>query len=457
MFLKKTSDVIIIGSGIVGNSLALALSKMKYKVRVIDKNRNVSEGTTGYSSGICRMYYTLLDSVKLSYEAYQYWNHDKWLELVGHKDPKGMMEFRECGAVFINSKNSINFLNKTCPLMKQVGVPFENLNLVETKELLKGLKLDLDNSYIPRRIDDEKFGEVEEGGIQGCIYMPKTGFVSDPSLACSNLEYGSIKNGVEYQYGTETIDILKENGKVKGIKSRNGDTYYAPIIVNCAGPYSQIVNRMAFKGVEELNDIKVNTRPLKQEVAYTNAPRGVNVDRDGIIICDNDIGVHFRPEVGNKWLIGNSEPECDPLEWLDDSELDSYDNSITDQWTNQIYRAALRCPTLPIPSSKEAQGVVSLYDVSDDWTPIYDKTNLDGYYLAIGTSGNQFKNAGSIGEIMSDLIDKIENGYNIHDFKSIKFHLRNIQVEDRSIDNTINMASFSRLREIQQTSNTVFG
>ena len=74
MFLKKTSDVIIIGSGIVGNSLALALSKMKYKVRVIDKNRNVSEGTTGYSSGICRMYYTLLDSVKLSYEAYQYWN-----------------------------------------------------------------------------------------------------------------------------------------------------------------------------------------------------------------------------------------------------------------------------------------------------------------------------------------------------------------------------------------------
>ena len=56
---------------------------------------------------------------------------------------------------------------------------------------------------------------------------------------------------------------------------------------------------------------------------------------------------------------------------------------------------------------------------------------------------------------MSDLIDKIENGYNIHDLDPIKFHLRNIQVEDRSIDNTINMGSFSRLREIQQTSNTV--
>ena len=40
--------------------------------------------------------------------------------------------------------------------MKQVGVPFENLNLVETKELLKNLKLDLNNFYIPIRIDNEK-------------------------------------------------------------------------------------------------------------------------------------------------------------------------------------------------------------------------------------------------------------------------------------------------------------
>ena len=206
----------------------------------------------------------------------------------------------------------------------------------------------------------KNLGEVEEGGIQGCIYMPKTGFVSDPSLACSNLEYGSIQNGVEYQYGTKIVEIIKDGGKVKGIKTKFGGIFEAPIIVNCAGPYSQIVNRMAFKGVEELNDIQVGTRPLKQEVAYTNAPRGVNVDKDGIIICDNDIGVHFRPEVGNKWLIGNSEPECDPLEWLNDSELDSYDTSITDQWTNQIYRAALRCPTLPIPSSKKHR-VLYLY------------------------------------------------------------------------------------------------
>ncbi len=55
---------------------------MKYKVRVINKNRNVSEIITGYSSGICGMYYTLLDSVKLSYEDYKYWNPDKWLVFV---------------------------------------------------------------------------------------------------------------------------------------------------------------------------------------------------------------------------------------------------------------------------------------------------------------------------------------------------------------------------------------
>ena len=50
-----------------------------------------------------------------------------------------------------------------------------------------------------------------------------------------------------------------------------------------------------------------------------------------------------------------------------------------------------------------------------DWTPIYDKSSLGGYYLAIGTSGNQFKNAGVAGDLMASLIDAIENKRIDHD------------------------------------------
>ena len=52
---------------------------------------------------------------------------------------------------------------------------------------------------------------------------------------------------------------------------------------------------------------------------------------------------------------------------------------------------AFRCLFWKLLSPNQHAGLVDLYDVSDDWIPIYDKSDLKGYYQAIGTSGNQFK------------------------------------------------------------------
>ena len=118
-----------------------------------------------------------------------------------------------------------------------------------------------------------------------------------------------------------------------------------------------------------------------------------------MVLTDLDTGVYMRPEVGGKILIGTVEPACDAQshEYLDDPE-EAYPGrsraGLTEQWTNQVYRSALRMPALPLPDATSTQGVVACYDVTEDWTPIYDKSALPGYYMAIGTSGNQFKNAG---------------------------------------------------------------
>ena len=50
-----------------------------------------------------------------------------------------------------------------------------------------------------------------------------------------------------------------------------------------------------------------------------------------------------------------------------------------------MLRLSRRLPSVGVPH--ERKGVVDLYDVSDDWIPIYDRTDLDGFYVAIGTSG----------------------------------------------------------------------
>ena len=107
----------------------------------------------------------------------------------------------------------------------------------------------------------------------------------------------------------------------------------------------------------------------------------------------------------------------------------------------QAQRVAQRIPSLGIPS--RMKGVVDLYDVSDDWIPIYDKSALGGFYMAIGTSGNQFKNAPVAGKMMAALVDYCEAGAD-HDAEP----LQNWQLErsGRSVD----VGFYSRRRQINE-------
>jgi len=105
-------------------------------------------------------------------------------------------------------------------------------------------------------------------------------------------------------------------------------------------------------------------------------------------------------------------------------------------------RATRRLPQLGVPLTKK--GFADLYDVSDDWLPLYDKTDLLGFYVAIGTSGNQFKNAGVVGHCMAELITAVEDGQD-HDSDPLTVTGRYTGLE-------IDMGEFSRNRSINTNS-----
>lgn len=92
----------------------------------------------------------------------------------------------------------------------------------------------------------------------------------------------------------------------------------------------------------------------------------------------------------------------------------------------------------------EKRGVVDLYDVSDDWIPIYDRTDLDGFYTAIGTSGNQFKNCHIASYCMTRLIQAVESGYD-HDAEPVQITMPHTGLE-------LDMGTFSRNRHINKAS-----
>ncbi len=399
-------DVVVIGAGIMGCSIAYALSSRGRSVLVIDKNPAAGYGSTSSSAAVIRTFYSTRASCALAWEGLHYWRD--WEQFLGVRDPRGLARFISMPCLFFRNGEP-DGMETCCKHFDDLRIPWEFWDSDKVAQLLPSL--DLRKFAPPRRPDDPAFGQSSGERIMGALYFPESGYVTDPQLATHNLQVAAEAKGATFRFRAQVSGIASDGGRVAGVELASGETIPVPVIVNAAGPHSAIVNRMA--GVER--GMAVKTRPLRQEICHVPAPPGFNA---GFIMADPDIASYLRPEVGSALLIGGTQPDCDSLDWVDDP--DDFNRSHTEQWTVQVHRQALRIPSLGIPS--HATGVVDLYDVTDDWTPIYDRSDLSGYYMAVGTSGNQFKNGPVAGRLMAALIDYCEAG-NDHDAKPYHFPL----------------------------------
>ena len=317
--------------------------------------------------------------------------------------------------------------------LDDLGVRYEELDVDAIRSRFPLLNT---RSYFPARsLDDPEFGRPTGSAVAGAIYVPESGYVTDPQLSTHNVQAAAEAVGAEFRYHAEVAAILKKDGRAAGVRLADGTEIHAPVVVNVAGPHSYILNRMA--GVEE--GMKIKTRALRQEVCHVPSPDTFDYETTMPIISDGDIACYSRPELGNNVLIGSEDPECDEREWVDPED---YNRDFTRQWTTQAMRQAQRIDRLPIPN--QPQGVVDLYDVTDDWIPVYDVSDLPGFYMAVGTSGNQYKNAPVVGVLMSELIEKVEAGRD-HDRTPVTFTMKHT-------GRTCNIGFFSRLRTINPDS-----
>ncbi|HEY1507397.1 MAG TPA: FAD-dependent oxidoreductase [Solirubrobacteraceae bacterium] len=429
--MSEEVDAIIIGAGVIGASIAFELSKRGHSTLNIDRLPAAGYGPTSNSCSIVRAHYSSREGVAMAYEGFFYWQD--WPQYVGGDDESGLARYMQSGTVLLGSNTGHH--EKVLRHYRELGVEHE---LWDNAELRRRVPIyDTGAFWPPKRPADPQFWDRAEGELDGAIYTPGSGYVNDPQLASHNLQRAAEANGSRFLFRAEVAEIRRNGGRVLGVTLGDGHEIDAPVVVNVAGPHSFVINRMA--GVEET--MKVKTRALRHEVHHVPAPPDFDFEADGFHTSDGDTGIYFRPESGNHILIGSEDPECDPRVWVDDP--DNYDRNVTEaQWEAQVYRLARRIPSLRIPH--ERKGVVDLYDVSDDWIPIYDRSDLDGFYMAIGTSGNQFKNAPVVGHLMAELIERVQGGHD-HDNDPLKVKAVYTGVE-------LDAGFYSRLREINPDS-----
>jgi sarcosine oxidase, subunit beta len=428
--LSARPDAVIVGAGVIGAAVALELSKKGYRTLNVDRNAAVGNGSTSSSSACVRAHYSSREGVTMAYEGFSYWQ--RWADYLGAAEGPELAEYVNCGTVLLKSDNGQH--ERSLAHYDAIGVEYEDWDRAACHEHMP--YLDLHRFWPPSRPDDDSFWADPAGEIDGAIFTPGSGYVSDPMLAARNLQEAAERAGGEFLFRRTVVDVMS-NGRVSGVVLDDGERIDAPIVVNVAGPHSAAINRMA--GVD--TEMKITTKPVRHEVYVVPAPADLDLARDGFTISDGDLGIYFRPETGNSILVGSEDPACDPLEWAQDP--DDFERRVSRaSWETQVYRLARRLPSLQVPS--QMRGLADLYDVSDDWMPVYDRSSLAGFYLAIGTSGNQFKNAPIAGYVMAELIDASENGRD-HDRDPVQLRMPHTGLP-------LNLGFFSRNRDVDPNS-----
>lgn len=415
-----TYDVAIIGAGIVGCSCAFALAKRGLTTINIDALPAAGYGSTSASSAIVRPMYTHPVSACVAHESRFIWQ--TWRDFTGLAPTEPVAEYRECGGIMLVREGELDSHQAMMDSMRHAGVTFEVIEATDLSARFPGVSLE--GYGPPRPMNDPGFGMPTTGKISHGILVQEVGYVSDAQLAARNLSQAAESLGAVFQYNRKVTGITQVNDVFELATSQGAIT--ATKLINASGPHSARVNTLA--GVT----LEIETRPLRHEVAYLS--NDVSHFSESIcVIMDTDAGVYQRPDSADM-LIGTTDPECDEEDVTDPDEINM---NLTDKWTRQVMRAAQRFPEYRIPN--QARGTVGVYDVSPDWIPIYDQTDLPGYYVAIGTSGNQFKNGPLIGEIMAEIVLAED-----HDNQPAKLMLDHI---GRPVD----LGFFSRNRQVQAT------
>lgn len=435
--MAMTCDAVVVGAGVIGSAIAFELASRGLHVVAVDKGPAAGEGSTSASSAIVRFNYSTRDGVAAAWESMHCWSH--WDEHLATTGLGELAALRRTGSIMLDVPVAPR--EPTIALYNDLGVPYQ---LWDSDTLTARIpSLDAGRHWPPKRVGDENFG-IDPVGSVGAVYTPDGGFIDDPVLATQNLARAGAHRGVDFLLRQQVVEVIRAAGRVQGVRTSSGERIAAGILVNAAGPWSSSLNELAGVG----GDFAVAIRPLRVEVHQVPAPPGYNHGAMlGPAISDLDLGIYMRPAAGDLLLIGGTEPACDPLDWLDDPDVPNQGRGLI-HFEAQVLRAARRLPGLRVPLSPA--GVVGVYDVASDWTPIYDRTELPGFYVAMGTSGNQFKNAPVVGRMMAALIENVESGLD-HDATPLAYRCEHT-------DHMINLGTFSRKRTINLSStNTVLG
>ena len=356
--MVETADVIVVGAGVQGASLAFHLARRGTRVLVVERE-NVAAGATGRSSGFVRMHYDLESDARLAWASFPYFQ--AWQEEVGAGD----CGFVRTGFMHVMPEALADNLRANVAMLQGIGIPTHVVEPAEIARLVPGIVTD----------------DIAVGA-----YEPESGY-ADPSGTAAGLLAAARQRGARLIQGCRVLTILVEGDAVVGVETDRG-RFDAPIVVDVAGAWAA--------GLARTIGVDVPVETWRHDTAFFGLPPGRAADFP--IVIDDANQVYFRPEGRDMMLVGleaGNEVGGSP-----DRPLASASPAIIEE---MVRRLCARVPWMADGSLRTAHGGQDGITTADQ-RPILGRAGPDGFYLACGFSGTGFKTAPAIGMCLAELI-----------------------------------------------------
>ncbi|MEC5426046.1 FAD-binding oxidoreductase [Virgibacillus sp. C22-A2] len=373
--MSKKTDIIIIGGGVIGSSIAFNLLNDGYNgsISIFEKDNIYEFSSTPRSAGGIRQLFTTAINIQISrysLKKYMTFSHDM---AIGNEAAK--IDFKQHGYLFLSKSENMEQLDKQNRLQKSFGVPSE---LLSREDLL---------SIIP---------ELNIEDLSGGLFCQEDGYL-DPYSVMQGYIRKAKQLGASY-INEEVESIITEGQNISGVQLANGDTYKAPIVINCAGPWAPELSSKI--------GMPIPVVPLKRQIIQFDIAEELTCD---LPLTVDPTGVYFRHE--GKTLISGFSEEVKP--------------GIDFRWKRSFFLDQL-WPVLShrIPNFERAKiltgwaGMYS-YNTVDQNAIIGEHPRLNGYYLACGFSGHGMQQAPAVGKGLSELV--LKGRYETIDLAPLRF------------------------------------
>jgi sarcosine oxidase subunit beta len=355
--LSHTADVVIVGAGIIGGSIAFHLLERDPRLRVVmlEKEAEPGTGATSKATGGVRFQFSTEANVRLTQLSYRYFTRAE--EMLGCS-----VDFIRHGYLFVTTgAAALEQCRRNVSLQQELGVASELLT--------------------PARIQTHLASLVTRDLVGG-TFCADDGSADPYSMLQGFLARGKSR-GLRLLTGHPVTGIVKSADRVTGVTTPQ-DEWSAPVVIDCAGPYADQIGAMA--------GVAIPSKPYRRQVMVTE-PLPILPEVFPLIV-DLDTGFYVHRQGRSAVLMGGTDKDIKP-------GLDT-----TVDW--DAFDAVFRAAALRVPPLAEAQ-VMRAYAGVRDLTPDYHgilgpAAQAPGLYVACGFSGHGFMHAPAIGILMSEIL-----------------------------------------------------